>query len=386
MANRITRQTTLATSTALVDIQATPGVAGDANQNTSWPQIVTEICENSLAQAPENIENSGIKVLLNQILAGQKELASTMKAQIDDVKSSLKHVENSMATQIKQVYESVDKVRSDVEGHIQTMRLDVQVDLDALMGRMSEIEKSIHPPFKSDNTVVVINLPDDGETLDAKCSRLLTDGLGLADVPIMRTTRLKSRDTKPGIVKIELSSIADKVLLLRRKGNLASKQEFSRTFIRTSKPHTERVAENNFKTILDSWPDLKRQYRMAGHGRLVRNDARKGGEYRADQRDGQQNDQQEHRPTRPFAMKTQHAQDGSVRHSSPIGDPSAMYRLPSPLVQPTATPYHASQSLPIPYPGQHTASPQQPPMGVSNDVRLNNQLPNYPLFYQNSQR
>ena len=46
------------------------------------------------------------------------------------------------------------------------------------------------------------------------------DGLGLRDIRVLRAERTPMRNGKPGIVKVELSSLDDKKFVLRAKTNL----------------------------------------------------------------------------------------------------------------------------------------------------------------------
>ena len=84
----------------------------------------------------------------------------------------------------------------------------------------------------------------------------------------MRTKRLVSRNHFPGLVKIELASVTDKATVLRNKINLAENHEIRRVFLRSSKPHNDRIAEFNFRKLLQQLPKGK-DYRIGGNDHII---------------------------------------------------------------------------------------------------------------------
>ena len=81
------------------------------------------------------------------------------------------------------------------------------------------------------------------------------------DVTVVRATRVGVRDTKQRILKIELKSENDKILVVRNKHKLEDSQIFSKVYICQSHSHAERVMERNTKTLLNELPNGK-QYRV----------------------------------------------------------------------------------------------------------------------------
>ena len=78
-----------------------------------------------------------------------------------------------------------------------------------------------------------------------------SEGLGMYDVTVVRATRGGVRDTKQGILKIELKSENEKIVVLRNKHKLEDSQIFSKVYIRQSHSHAEQVMERNTKTLLN---------------------------------------------------------------------------------------------------------------------------------------
>ena len=89
------------------------------------------------------------------------------------------------------------------------------------------------------------------------------------DIPVIRATRLPSRNNFPGLVKIEVDSETNKVKILRKKGNLKETERYKKVFLRSSKSHVERLLELNIQKLLDEIPYGRDKYRLTANGRLV---------------------------------------------------------------------------------------------------------------------
>jgi hypothetical protein len=143
---------------------------------------------------------------------------------------------------------------------------------------VSEKEKaSVYDP---DTTIVAINMPyEQGENLEEKVGTMIHQDMAL-NVPIVRTTRLQppppsntpsGNVVKPGLVKIQFRNVDEKVKVLREKQRLSNSQDYAHVYLRSSKPHVERLMEVNIKTILDLLPgDIGKSYRVTGSGRLMK--------------------------------------------------------------------------------------------------------------------
>ena len=85
---------------------------------------------------------------------------------------------------------------------------------------------------------------------------IVNEGTGTQDVLVIRAKRLPSKTDKPGIMKIELCSLQEKICVLRNKQKLKDHRVFNRVFIRTSKTHAERLLEGNLSVLLPRNPEL----------------------------------------------------------------------------------------------------------------------------------
>lgn len=212
----------------------------------------------SKMNAPANIEN-----LLKEL---SNDLKSHIKSEIEQLKI---HFENKF----KEAMDYVDK------------------EVGAVAQRLNSVEEKVNKidnfqmkslEFDPVNTIIADNVPyDENETIDIlkdKVTRMIRRDLAV-NVPIVRVLRMKEGPPKvtrfgmlkkPGLVKVQLNSVEDKVQILRQKQNIKNSPEFSKVFIRSSKPHAERLMEQNLRTILDLLPDGN-EYFITGNGRLVKN-------------------------------------------------------------------------------------------------------------------
>ena len=88
-------------------------------------------------------------------------------------------------------------------------------------------------------------------------------------VTVTQAERTRRRaDNRPGVIKCQLSSLDEKVTVLRNKRKAAQVDDYKRVFIARMRSHEERLIELNFKAILKDMPNGD-QYRMTGSGRLV---------------------------------------------------------------------------------------------------------------------
>lgn len=141
----------------------------------------------------------------------------------------------------------------------------VEERLGALESRSKQEEE-----FPISTSVVIINLSEHvDEDIDKKVEDLISKDLGLARIHPRRSKRLVSKTTKPGLVKVEMKTVEDKVSVLRAKEQLKTSVDNKRVFIRSAQTHEERLMRSNLQTLLNDHPNGN-QYRFTGSGRLVK--------------------------------------------------------------------------------------------------------------------
>ena len=125
--------------------------------------------------------------------------------------------------------------------------------------------------------VIVINVPyNEGENAQERSERIIHEGLGMPEVPVVRAKRLSQRAERQGqqqtgtpLITIELPDLETKIRVLTSKRRLADPEQWSRSWMRSSKKsHTERLIDLNFQTVLDMIPDGNTMP-ITGSGRIV---------------------------------------------------------------------------------------------------------------------
>lgn len=129
--------------------------------------------------------------------------------------------------------------------------------------------------FDPEVTLIVAGLVyEENEDIKKKVHQLFQDGLGEKSV-VADVLRLNGRGNHPGVVKVECSSLDEKIAILRKKQKLRDhpNDSYRKVYIRSAKSHTDRLIELNFKTLLREFPNGK-DYYVTGSGRLTRRDDR----------------------------------------------------------------------------------------------------------------
>ncbi|KAL7398072.1 hypothetical protein ABVT39_003840 [Epinephelus coioides] len=92
-------------------------------------------------------------------------------------------------------------------------------------------------PFDSDVSLMIAGLPQvDNEDLIVKVKNLLWEGLNCDMVPDpVAAERIRMRGRQPGLIKVELRLVQDKVAVLRTKSKLKSSDRFQRVYVSSAK-------------------------------------------------------------------------------------------------------------------------------------------------------
>ena len=160
-----------------------------------------------------------------------------------------------------------------VEKEMKTEHLKHTQHIDDLNTRVVNLEhnikKPIRDPFNPDVTLIATGVRfTEGEDLLAKTQRLVHIGLASPDTRVIRAIRTPWRNNRPGIVKMELDSVVEKIKLLRKKTTLSEVPEFSKVYLRSCKSHEERLIEQNIREVINMLPHSQ-EYRFTGSGRLI---------------------------------------------------------------------------------------------------------------------
>ena len=81
--------------------------------------------------------------------------------------------------------------------------------------------------------------------------------------------RVRTRGDRPGLVKVELSSVQEKVTVLHRKSNLKDNNSFNKVYVSSAKSHAERLMDLNFRTLIRETA-VGKDFYLAANGRMVK--------------------------------------------------------------------------------------------------------------------
>ena len=250
-----------------------------------------------------------------------------------------KDVKKKFQEQNKALKEMQSNLNVKIEEEMKGLQHYIDQQVGQLAARMKDIENRLHvveerekekAAFNYDETLVLINFPyDPSEDLMAKADEFIRNGLKVHDSNIVRATRLKGRDGKPGITKVQLESLEQKIRVLRNKINLKHSDSYQRVYVRSSKSHKERLAEANFRFLMSVIPGGD-NLMLTSNGKMVKKTS-----------NIQTNNRQQQHPLNPGQVPSAH---DSV-HSMPSASASA-------TVPPLGSTYH--------FPNQLQGTPLQP--------------------------
>ena len=133
----------------------------------------------------------------------------------------------------------------------------------------------------------------------------------MGKIQAQRCIQLKTNTNKPGIIKLELNTVEDKIAVLRAKENL-KKNGYDRVYIRSSPTHEQRVARINMQTLLQAIPN-GRDFCLTGNGKVIHVDDLPY-QRQHTQGDGYHGDVRERRRDEQDQRQDQHRQHSEERH------------------------------------------------------------------------
>ena len=225
----------------------------------------TEITE-SMGSKPTTIED--LHCVLTNFISQNNSNMDTIKKELDVLKSSIltKKVITEVKDHIMLEVNLLGTKLETFEKNFKTLREDCDDKIKKLETKLLEVEV-LNKDYDVDRTCVVTGVRyEHGENLLEKCKSLVHETLELPDIPIKQTKRTPMYDNKPGVVKLEFHSLADKITVLRKKQKL--KDLGSRIFIRSSQTHEQRLLQQHTMEILKML-GRENDFYINGRGRLV---------------------------------------------------------------------------------------------------------------------
>ncbi len=166
-------------------------------------------------------------------------------------------------------------IDADISNKLAEYNLDDIVKKQREMSAMLEEFKALNDrPFQPDRSVVVYGYSaKEDESIDEQVDRLLYTVLGVACVPKFYERVTGKSTDKPGVLKIELKSVYDKIEILKAKKNCENFDDTKGVRIQTCDSHDSRVAKLNARTLLRLLPNDEDMI-VTSHGLIKRKDAR----------------------------------------------------------------------------------------------------------------
>lgn len=230
---------------------------------------------------------------IGELSAGEEDSVSTMATTSEqgsqdtrdallDIKKTLLDLKESQETMKKSLESRLEAVTSTITANINSLRDEIYVELGRLENKIKGVENKIvvleekqmdqipKQDYPVETSVVIINWREEvDEDIQAKCTDLLQNKLGMRDMIPMQCVRLRSRNTKPGVVKLQFRSKQEKIDVLRKKHELRKLQPFKHVYIRSAQSHEERLMRQNLEFLMKELPNGN-ELRLTGNGRLVR--------------------------------------------------------------------------------------------------------------------
>ena len=143
-------------------------------------------------------------------------------------------------------------------------------DIEHLKQEVENINKHLNRDFDPEVTLVVTNPPRQAKGNPKAYSHDLIDAVG-RPATIVNILHTEPRENSKGVLKIQLGSKEEKIDILRHKAKLKDNPAFRNVYIRSSKTHSDRIMDYNFKTMIaELIPDSASEYRIAGNGKLIK--------------------------------------------------------------------------------------------------------------------
>ena len=207
---------------------------------------------------------------LNISLVAIRDDVASLKTDVTQIRGDVQTLQVGMGVLAANVHE-LDAMMANVEPRVESCELRIATLESNIDDHIRDNPHATPEEFPVDTTLVCTGLRESsGENPAAVAQDLINDGLGLINVEVVRARRLASRYGKPGLFKIQLPTVTDKIAALRVKRNLMD-SGYRGVFIRSSTTHTDRILHQNFMAILKELPNGD-NYRVTSNGKLVTRD------------------------------------------------------------------------------------------------------------------
>ncbi len=232
-------------------------------------------------QMPTNIDLPMIYQLIMEVKDAFDEHKQMVSTQISELTSNFEdHVKEQIATMEANIKEEIKKSAEQLTNYVDLEVGRLTSQIEDVKTRVTTLEQNNRPEFDPEVSIIMSKVPkQEGEDIQKIAEEIIHEGLRLPEVPVVRAMRLRQREHQPGrrpppppLVKVELPDLDTKKKVLKAKLRLGeTANEYSNVWLRSSKPHVERLIDLNFRTILDMIPGGDRMS-VTNSGRIVKKD------------------------------------------------------------------------------------------------------------------
>jgi hypothetical protein len=176
-------------------------------------------------------------------------------------------LENSLESKIvhkmagvidKRMNTEAKNIRKECDNKIQNFKDDIRQDISEIEAKLNSITdatKALSPTSSKNNrrdcNFVIKGLPfHEGENLNAKVNSLISDGMGIKSITVLKTHR-NSSDGSDGIVIASLQATEERKTILNAKRKLKDSEQYKKVFIYKDQTTEERTVNRNLKTIVN---------------------------------------------------------------------------------------------------------------------------------------
>ena len=265
------------------DIQGSGSLVQKVLQLSPTPTLPPGQADNTAM----NGQNSGAKTVIDPSdpiarRSDIQELRSLIEGLTKLVNDQRAYVDLKLSEMSQNLKDHFQAKFTETNDHVEREITRVGSRIDDLETRVHQTEEATaRPEFDPEVSIIASNIPvSEDEDIMEIAQTLVREGLSIPEttIPVVRAMRLPARtqgsrpNNRPPLVKIEFRSLDEKKTALKAKPKLKNSADWSNVFIRTSKPHLERVVDMNFKTMLDMMPN-GRDYKITGSGKIVKKDS-----------------------------------------------------------------------------------------------------------------
>ena len=222
----------------------------------------------------ENISETLHKFITqyNQDMASQRESVSNMHTKLNNLSQKMLTTDglNKVRDELLLEISGLRKTVTELTTKYNNLKESYEKKIGDLERNLAEAKLPDKKPFDIESTVVITGLHyKHGENIKEVCQNLITNGLHLPSIEVQSAQRFGMRDGRPGIIKLEVKNLAEKLDILHAKGALKHNKVFERVFIRSSQSHEQRLLQQHTTEVL-KLIGKENDFYFNGSGRLVK--------------------------------------------------------------------------------------------------------------------